>query len=216
MRTRRDSGFTLIEVLVAMTVLAIGIFGTVGVFDYSRQQNSVSERVQTAAHQAERELERITSCGYGSVYISGLGGVVPTHSATTTDPDYYITDPTIPGTPPTYQWDNSATYPTLTKTENLLIDATTPSDQHCKSPSGVDLTLHGPITWSAGGLTGSLYRYVTWVGDGCPNCKGITGQDYKRVTVAVTVAHPANQGPKRPIVLSTVVTNPLAGPGATG
>ena len=55
---RAPKGFTLIEVLVAMTILAVGVLGVLGAFHLSMQAASRAFRVDEAAGLAERELQR--------------------------------------------------------------------------------------------------------------------------------------------------------------
>jgi type II secretion system protein I len=51
------AGFTLIEVLVAMTILAAGILGVMGAFSLCIQANSHACRLKDAAMLARNELE---------------------------------------------------------------------------------------------------------------------------------------------------------------
>jgi hypothetical protein len=74
----------------------------------------------------------------------------------------------------------------------------------------------GPETWTdpKSGVTGKLYRFVTWVNDTkcgpdpATLCPG--SQDYKRITIALTVD--GNGGPKKPILVSSIASDPAASP----
>lgn len=57
-RLRSESGMTLIELMVAAMICAVGIGATIGVLDTSRTVSVKSELRQTMAHHAEREIER--------------------------------------------------------------------------------------------------------------------------------------------------------------
>jgi prepilin-type N-terminal cleavage/methylation domain-containing protein len=183
----RDDGFTLVELLAAIVVLIVGIFGAYTAFDASRRLSLVSERHGTMAQIAQQEIERIEGTPYGQI---GLNAT-PAHSSDTTNPNYYVTA----GSPSTLQYDRAGS-----ATENLDVDAT----------KG---TVVPSRTWSevtqGGTLTGNIYDYITWSSDsqcapGCP-----ASQDYKRITVAVTMTqglHPS------PVYVSSVIADPEALP----
>jgi prepilin-type N-terminal cleavage/methylation domain-containing protein len=186
-RIRRDeSGMTLIELLVAAVLIAVGIVALFTVFDSSRGLITTSEKNDVAAHQGETEMERILGLDYRNVALTAA----PAHSTVTTNPDWYV-QPSGD-----YQWDQGS--------------SPKPAD-----PMAVDPTL-GAVThvstWSDGQsrLSGSVYRYVTWVDD--PNIPGT--QDAKRITLAITVN---NNGPgasgalKKPVIVSSMVVDPKAG-----
>src|SRR5687768_8744333 len=58
-RLRDERGMTMIEVMVAATICAVGIMATIGVIDSSRKTAVKSEKREAMAHQAEREVERL-------------------------------------------------------------------------------------------------------------------------------------------------------------
>ena len=53
----RPKGFTLIEILVAVTILAVGVVGAIGVFSQSMKAGSRAERLEKAIEIAQCELE---------------------------------------------------------------------------------------------------------------------------------------------------------------
>lgn len=65
MRTR--AGFTLLEVLVALVILAVGIIGVVRLFPLSMRQSQIAAERTTVASLARSELGRIRA---GGVYQS--------------------------------------------------------------------------------------------------------------------------------------------------
>jgi hypothetical protein len=115
-------------------------------------------------------------------------------SSINASPDYYVGSG---GT--TFQWDRTGNNPA----ESLFIDATNGTI--------------APVTpWSqttAGGyLSGEIHDYVTWATDGncglgCPN-----SQNYKRVTVAVTITKIVNGQEQalqpNPVFVSSVMADP--------
>ncbi|MCG2831245.1 MAG: prepilin-type N-terminal cleavage/methylation domain-containing protein [Desulfobacteraceae bacterium] len=61
-----NSGFTLIEVLVAMVILSIGLLGTAALITGIIRGNQVSNRVTTATTLAQDKMEDIKRLGYSN------------------------------------------------------------------------------------------------------------------------------------------------------
>jgi prepilin-type N-terminal cleavage/methylation domain-containing protein len=179
----REDGFTLFELLIAMAVTAVGLMALVSSFDHSRDLVSTAEKTEVAAHQAERQMERVLSLAYSQV----AHPTTPTHSDDTASPAFYVTGST-------YRWDQGPTGP---QTGTLVVDATNGS------------TLIDARDWvdSESRLEGEIHTFVTETGDlcagaGCP----ADAQAGKRVTVAVTVEGPRPL--RRPVLTSSVVIDP--------
>src|SRR5205085_2003652 len=81
-----EEGFTIVEVLVAAIVLAVGIAGLVGAFDSARKLSLLSERRTVMAHRAQLEIERLQTYPYAQLAMISK----PSHSAEASDPDYYV------------------------------------------------------------------------------------------------------------------------------
>jgi hypothetical protein len=150
---------TLIEVVIAVTVLTIGILGMGMGFDASQRLNLVSERHAAMVHVAQREIERVEGIPYSQVGLTSA----PSSSSNQANPDYYVSGSS-------FQWDRTAG-----SSETLDVDAT----------NGTITTVQ---SWSEGQLGGEIYDFVTWATDpkcspGCP-----VNSDYKRITVAVTMS----------------------------
>jgi prepilin-type N-terminal cleavage/methylation domain-containing protein len=190
-----EHGFTLIEVLVAIVLLSMALLAVARTFDSSRRLTTAAERKETASQVGEREIERLLSQGYGALATTAPS----TDGSSPNDPTYYVksTCPSVSLAPPCYQWDQSGPA-TTANTEPLVLNA------GAQSP--------GPIPWTAGSLSGSLYRFVTSVDDPCVACPYAKDQstttDYRRVTVALTIDGPG--GPTKPILVSTIATSPVA------
>ena len=188
----REDGFTLFELLMAITVLAVGLVALVSSFDHSRDLVSVAEKTEVASHRAERELERILSMSYNSVAHPST----PLSSTDSADPAAFVSGGN-------YQYDQGSTGP---QSETLAVD-------------GAGLISPSPSTWtdSETRLTGQIQSFVTWTGTGPWTGTGDyctpsdRAQCAKRVTVAVTVGGPRPLG--RPVLISTIMTNP-AGTGS--
>jgi prepilin-type N-terminal cleavage/methylation domain-containing protein len=157
-RLEAQEGFSLIELVVAMALMAVALVAIVGSFDSSRKLIGKAERIETATHIGQQELERMMGKDYATVATSTL----PANASDEFDPRYYVK---ADGTG--YQWDHSIS----TRVENFV------------AASG---TLPPSSAWYDGAtrLSGDVWRFITWVDD--PNITG--AQNAKRITVAVSVA----------------------------
>ena len=174
-----EAGFTLFELLIAMTVIAVGLIALVSGFDHSRELVSTAEKTEVASHRAERELERILSLPYASVGHA----TTPSSSSDPASPAFYVSGGN-------YQWDQGATGP---RSDALVVEA-----------SG---TLGAAATaWEDGEsrLEGQIQSFATWTDDLC----AATGpcELAKRVTVAVTVGGPRPL--RKPVLISTIKIDP--------
>jgi prepilin-type N-terminal cleavage/methylation domain-containing protein len=183
LRARAEHGFTIIEMLVALTVLVVGILGTYIAFASSQRLSLVSERHAAMTQMAQKEIEQIEGTEYSEVALNST----PSTSTDPTNPDYYV----VGGSPPSYEWDRTAT-----ATEPLVIDTT----------SGAVTPVR---TWTEGGFTGQIYDFVTWTQDSqcAPACPA--SEDYKRITVAVTMTSGLLP---TPVYVSSIVSDPSAAP----
>jgi prepilin-type N-terminal cleavage/methylation domain-containing protein len=156
-----DDGFTLIEILVVITILAVALGGLAATFTSSGKLTVKAEAETAATSQAHQEIESV--------------GNLP----------YNITAPT--STTGSAGWTSTATSLGL------------PIGTSEVTPNSPGIDRDG--TWtSRSGVSGSIYRYVTWVSG--------TNNKLKKVTVAVTARQLGN-----PVVLSVFRRDPDAGPG---
>ncbi len=81
--THNNSGFSLIEILVAITILSVGLLGTAALTAGIIHGNKVSNRISTATTCAQDKMEEIRRLGY-----SGM----PTSDTTTTESYNSITN----------------------------------------------------------------------------------------------------------------------------
>ncbi len=158
-RLKSEEGFSLIELVVAMALSAVALVAIIGSFDSSRTLISRAERIETATHIGEQELERMMGKTYANVATSSL----PVHDSDAFDPRKFVT---VGGSG--YQWDHSVP---------SRVETFVPALAGAPPPSSA---------WADGAtrLSGDVWRFVTWVDD--PNISGT--QDAKRITVAVSVA----------------------------
>ncbi|MCW3065980.1 MAG: prepilin-type N-terminal cleavage/methylation protein [Solirubrobacterales bacterium] len=181
---RRETGFTIVEMLVAILLLTVGVLTTISVLSAGQRLTLVAERQTTLAHRAQRELERLQSLSYSQLAMTAA----PTRSTDPANPNFYVTAGGA------FSYDRNDT----SQTESFAIDAT----------NGAISTTAQP--WTDGRLSGFVYDYVTWTTDpkcapGCP-----ASNDYKRITVMVTLTGAAH--PSKPVLVSTVVADPSAAP----
>lgn len=62
---KKNAGFTLVEVLVALTLLAVGIVGVLTLFPQSLRQTRIAQERTTVATLARTELGRVRTGGVG-------------------------------------------------------------------------------------------------------------------------------------------------------
>jgi type II secretory pathway pseudopilin PulG len=193
-RLRSQAAFTLVEVLVAWSVLLFAIVGTLHAFAGAQRGTSKAEQRGSMVVVAQRELERLRGLPYAQIGMSPLPGA-------------------------------SAEAPrTGLQAAETLVDG-----------GSVD---PGPTPFSSGGVSGRIYRYVTWRQQSCPlltakvgteidTQAGVSGgasaaaeladlcpgsQHTKRVVVAVVADDPAKPGrPLIPVRAHTIVSDPASG-----
>lgn len=68
MDRKYNRGFTLIEVIVALTILSIGIIAIMRLFPRSIQQTRVAAERQQAAFKAKSELGNLRAAGVGPAF----------------------------------------------------------------------------------------------------------------------------------------------------
>jgi hypothetical protein len=201
---------TIVELLVALLILAVGILATFALFESSKRAMHVSEVLEGQNHIAQRELERIESLGYSNAALTGTSS----SWSATQDSYTYVSRPGggCPGAPggpaPTYQPDRGTGGSTAS--EPLVIDG-------CTGPDGKPISggVIAPVdTTTYPGYT--VYDFITWHDDAtcgttqqgvCP-----TIASYKRATVVVTANQVPRLTPTSPVLDSTVIADPKAAP----
>jgi Tfp pilus assembly protein PilV len=97
---RDESGFGLIELLIAMVVLNIGILAIVAAFNAGIITLSRASRVTTAGVLADQQMELYRAITYDSIRLAAA--TIPASAPYTSDPAYsasQITTPTCSGPP---------------------------------------------------------------------------------------------------------------------
>jgi Tfp pilus assembly protein PilV len=215
-RLLAEDGISMVEVLVAVLILAIGILGLVGAFDSARKLNLLSERRTLSAHRAQLEIERLQAVPFEQLAMVSA----PSHSSVATNPDYYVnySSPVKCSSVNCFAWNSSKP----SEEESLVIAAKSPpcekeTSTECGvvaiSPTGRKCTeTLGACEWTDGNVSGNVYPFVTWHTD--PVCekeeagKAICATfSYKRITVIVTVTVPNGRQPT-PTRVSTLIAEP--------
>jgi prepilin-type N-terminal cleavage/methylation domain-containing protein len=156
-----QSGFTLVEVLVAALVFAAGALGVLAALDTATRNSYRAEQSQVAINVAQRELEKLRQVPYADL-------------ALTSAPVTSSVDPTLR----TRLTSNTfALAPTGGATSPLVVRGVGGQATGVVDP--------GPTPFQLGDVSGKIYRYVVWQDEpGCgANCPGT--QDYKRVSIIV-------------------------------
>ena len=172
-----EGGFTLVEVMAAITVLAIGIFGAAQALNIGLTTTGLSRQRLAARAGLDQQMEEARALNYDNLVLSDVSPL--THSASTSNPDYWVNTAN-------QTYDPDGTGP-LSPETLVRVAGASPALQHFQNPFVV------------GSTTYSVYRYVTWVdsptdGTGASdkadgNNDGVSdasGHDEKRVTVVVT------------------------------
>jgi prepilin-type N-terminal cleavage/methylation domain-containing protein len=187
---RAEQGFTLVEVLIAMVLMAVGISATLGVFGSSGRATVLSQQVDVASQKAQSEVDRLSKLGYAKLGLTST----PSSSTNALDPNYRVSGTTL------------AIKTGLT--ESFVLSSDTGQSGASVSPT--------PTTFAVGTgngtVTGKIYRYVTWRDENCPTgiCDGT--HNTKRITVAATVDASGALPARAPIWLSQIVPDPQALP----
>jgi hypothetical protein len=185
---RSERGLTLVEVVVTAAVLLVGMLGTFSAFSGTKRTTLAAQHREVAVHQAQRELEKLTTLPYADLKLTAQ----PQYSPDPANPDFLV-------------------HGTSLVRAGLQEALVLPSDS---GPPGT--VSPGPDSFSVNSgssvVRGKVYRYVTWRDERCllDICAG--SKNTKRVTVAVTIdGADQRAGPRRPIWVTWIATDPNAG-----
>src|SRR5207249_2514309 len=81
-----EEGFTIIELMAALSVLAIGFVSLAASLGIGFKQITLGRQRQTATEIGNARIEHIRNVPYAQVAMSSAA----THSANTDDPDYFV------------------------------------------------------------------------------------------------------------------------------
>jgi len=141
-----EGGFTIVELMAALSVLAIGFVSLAASLGIGFKQITLGRQRQTATEIANARIEHLRNVPYTSVSLSST----PDHSTDVDSPDYFISSDNSQ-----YDYSGQESY------EDLVVD----------SSSGQVLHLEDPV--AVGTTTMSVFQYVTWL-DQANNVKRLT------------------------------------------
>lgn len=110
---RREEGFTLVELLIAMIVLTIGILALVAAYTSGYMALNRATRVSSARLVADTQMERFRALQYGAIQLNTTCGTSCTEDSTYTGDTAYSSAVAVTGCSSTTE---STCLPTQTKT----------------------------------------------------------------------------------------------------
>ena len=161
-----QSGFTVVEGIVAAVILVIGVVGTLQLFDTGTRNTFRAEESQVVNDRLQAELEAIKQLPYDEIALTSL----PVNSADTNDPRSRVSGSQYAlarnGGSPAAMVYNGSTAPGGAAVTGGAVDP-------------------GPTPFESGDISGNIHRFVTWTSD--PTCADCGAGVVKRVIVAATV-----------------------------
>ena len=147
MRLRAEAGFTLVEILAAMTLMSVGVGATLRVFGSSGRTAQAAQRDQVATQKAQAAIDQLGTTPYNQLGLTSA----PASSTDPLNPGYRVSGITL------------AVRPGLT--ESFVL----PSDPG-QAGAAVNPAAE-PFTVGSGesAISGNVYRYITWRDETCPD-----------------------------------------------
>ena len=171
-----DDGFTLVEAMVSITILAVGAFTIAQAMIFGLGSTGLSRQRLASRAALDQQMEQARALNYDNLVLSDATNL--THSTDPNNPDYYVNQ-----VAQTYDPDGAGS---MAAEPLVRVAGASPALQHYQNP------------YTNGGTTYEVYRYVTWydspqdgtgAGDAADgNRNGVSdanGHDAKRVTVVV-------------------------------
>lgn len=187
-----QAGMTIVEIGVAMMVMAVAIIGVIGSMGSGLNLVGQSRQRSSATAVAQERLERIQNIPYLRVALYQQ----PAHSTDPDDPDFDVTT-------------DGRSYQVAPGLQEPLVICTnppaSPPPAACVRADGtaVDGALkHIDDPVSLGTTEFNVHQVVTWHDD--PAITGTT-QDVKRVIIVVTWKYPVRSGQVRRVVTSSFI-----------
>ncbi len=171
-----DEGFTLVEAMVSITILAVGAFTIAQAMIFGLGSTGLSRQRLASRAALDQQMEQARALNYDNLVLSDATNL--THSTDPNNPDYWVNQ-----VAQTYDPDGAGS---MAAEPLVRVAGASPALQHYQNP------------YTNGGTTYEVYRYVTWydspqdgtgAGDAADgNSNGVSdanGHDAKRVTVVV-------------------------------
>ena len=146
-RGDREAGFTIIEVLIAIMILAIGAMTTFSLLSAAARNGQRAKASQVALEYAEQEIEYLRSLESKKLALTAA----PPHSNTALNPDYRVSNGTF-----------ALTREPIGDYRNLVVNGG--SLYGGGNVEGGTIT-PGPTPFTSGDVKGKVYRYIVWHND---------------------------------------------------
>lgn len=195
-RRGSQSGFTIVEVLVAILIVALGAMATFSLFSSATRNAQRAKETQVALEEAEQELEYLRSLKSEQLALTAT----PPPSSNPLNPDYRVS---ANGASFALEREPLGSYKELVHNGGV--------DGEAKEIVGGKVS-PGPTTFTSGDVSGEVYRYIVWRNDeGCSETKCPGTKDYKQIVVAVKLDSPPNLAAERGYVeVQSKFVNPTA------
>ncbi|MGE5282605.1 MAG: type IV pilus modification PilV family protein [Chloroflexota bacterium] len=176
----RESGFTIIEVLVAIVILVMGALATFSLLSAANRNTDRAKASQVAQDLAQQELEALHSLSNEELALTAT----PPPSSDPLDPGYRVSGDRF-----------AVEREPLGSYDKLVVEGGEIEGEPEKTIKGG--VVKPSESFKTGDVSGTVYRYVVWrndeaCGEACP-----TAQDYKQIIVAVKLNTPATQTGER-------------------
>jgi type II secretory pathway pseudopilin PulG len=180
-RLEDEGGFTLVEALAAITILAVGAFAAAQALSFGLATSGMSRQRLAARSAADQQMELARALNYDNLVLNDTSPIP--HSSDPENPDYWVD-----GSAQTFDPDGSGPL----AAEPIVRDpGASPALAHIQTPV------------TQGNTTYAIYVYITWVdsptdglagADKNTNGNDAAGQDQKRVTTTITWSDAFNSG----------------------
>jgi hypothetical protein len=188
---RSEGGLTVVEGLVAALILVIGGLGALQVFDAGARNTYRAEESQVLNDRLQAELEAVRQRPYAEIAMTSA----PAHQNDSNDPRWRVQ-----GTSYAIERDGSSL-------KGMVYNGSSVPGGGTVSGGTVN---PGPTPFTAGDVSGRIYRFVTWTSD--PNCATCGAGLEKRVIVAAAIDEAPVSFERSFQELHTDVVDPEANP----
>ncbi|MEX2449067.1 MAG: prepilin-type N-terminal cleavage/methylation domain-containing protein [Solirubrobacterales bacterium] len=177
-----QSGFTIVEVVVATLILMLGAMATFGLLGSATKNTQRAKATQVALDRAQQEMEELRGMTNEELALTAT----PPHSENPLNPNYRVNAA-------------NATF-ALTREppgdyEKLVVNGGSLYGGGFVEGGAVD---PGPASFVSGDVSGKVHRYVVWRNDESCSEEDCPGeQDFKQVVVAVKLDTPGNLAAER-------------------
>jgi prepilin-type N-terminal cleavage/methylation domain-containing protein len=178
-RPSDEEGFTIVELMAALSVLAIGFFSLAGALGLSFKQISLGRQRQTATEVANAQIEHLRSIPYEQVAVtwdsSDPDSPPPQHTEDEDNPDHFVSEDGS-----RFDTNGDGDYD-----EDLILDEANGQVLHVDDP------------YAVGSIQMAIYQYVTWAD---------ISNSVKRLTVVVVYKPTPIEGAAKMVRVSSLFT----------